>query len=73
MNYRVRASDFTELQQKVISIATEKLSKYPWFKNVCTDRLPSDEKLQSKSGIQDAVDVVIYDTTYFDAPITHYQ
>jgi len=56
----------TELQQKVLLEVEARLKDKPWFKGVCTDKLPTDEAI--KEDFLRAVQSVQMETEYWDKP-----
>lgn len=62
-------SKLTELQEEVVQLAKLDIQDRPWYTGVCLDQLVkmTDEDIQ-KMGVQRAVEIVILDTMYWDAP-----
>ena len=56
----------TELQQKVLLEVEKRLQGKPWFKGICTDKIPSDEDI--KKDFLRAVQLVQMETEYWDKP-----
>jgi hypothetical protein len=56
----------SNLQKEVISLARNRLEKYPWFMGVCLDNLPSDSEIEV-IGLDEAVNQVVDTTFLWDA------
>lgn len=59
--------EFTELQKQVMELAKEKLSEKPWFSGICLDNIPCDLEIMN-TGIEEAVDTIIFETAMWDDP-----
>lgn len=57
----------TKLQKSVVKSAANRMKHKSWFRGVCLDKLPEDEAI--KKNYKEAVNTLIYDTEYWDAPI----
>lgn len=57
----------TELQEKVIAIAYDRLNDREWFNGICTDKLPQDHEILRR-GEDEVVKDLILDTQYWDDP-----
>jgi hypothetical protein len=61
--------ELTALQEEIAQLAKLELQDRPWYTGVCMDQLlkMSDKDIQ-EMGTKRAVDVVVLDTMYWDAP-----
>lgn len=57
----------TALQKKIVAAVKERLQTRPWFKGVCVDQLPSNDRdILGKE--KDFIDILSDDTWYHDSP-----
>lgn len=55
----------TNLQDSVFRLARRRIKNRPWYRGVCTDLMPSDDKIKM-IGRRRASDILIADTIYYD-------
>jgi len=59
-------SKYTEMQEKVIAAAREKLRHEPWFRGISCADMPDDSEIEKD--FDGAVAGVVMETCYWDAP-----
>ena len=54
-------------QKAAIQRAREQMQDQPWFRGVCLDKLPKNDRELKKQGFYNVVDALVCDTIYWDA------
>lgn len=59
----------TELQNKVVKAAKERIKNKPWYKGICCDALDGmTDEVINDCGFNDCVGELVLDTMFWDCP-----